>query len=121
VKLEMRGADLRQVLEQGLAELEREGGGFLQVSGITFTYDPARPPGQRVLSVEIGGARLDEAGTYVVAANDYILRGGDGHTALGRGRVLVGPENGPALSAIVLDAVTRRGTISPQVEGRIRK
>jgi 2',3'-cyclic-nucleotide 2'-phosphodiesterase (5'-nucleotidase family) len=121
VKLELRGADLRHVLEQGLAELERKGGGFLQVSGIAFTYDPARPPGQRLLSVEVGGARLDEAGTYVVAVNDYIFRGGDGHTALGRGRVLVGPENGPDLSAIVLDAVVRRGTISPQVEGRIRK
>jgi 2',3'-cyclic-nucleotide 2'-phosphodiesterase (5'-nucleotidase family) len=120
VKLEMRGADLRLALEQGLADLEREGGGFLQVSGLSLTYDPTRPPGHRVLSVQVGGAALDDARTYLVAANDYIVRGGDGFTAFARGRIVVGPESGPDLSAIVLEAVSRRGTIMPRVEGRIR-
>lgn len=119
VKLELLGADLRLALEQGLADVEREAGGFLQVSGLTLTYDPTRPPGRRVVRVQVGGAALDEARTYVVAANDYILRGGDGLTAFARGRVLVGPESGPDLSALVLEAVTRRGTIAPTVEGRI--
>jgi 2',3'-cyclic-nucleotide 2'-phosphodiesterase (5'-nucleotidase family) len=120
VKLEMRGADLRLALEQGLADIERAAGGFLQVSGLSLTYDPARPPGQRVLAVQVGGTDLDDVRTYIVAANDYILRGGDGLTAFARGRILVGAENGPDLSAIVLEAVGRRGTIAPTVEGRIR-
>jgi 5'-nucleotidase len=120
VKLEMRGADLRVAFEQGLAELERDGGGFLQVSGLRLTYDPARPPGQRVLAVEVGGGVLDDARAYTVAVNTYMYRGGDGLTAFARGRVLVGPESGPDLVAIVLDAVTTRGTIAPTVEGRIR-
>jgi 5'-nucleotidase len=120
VKLEMRGADLRQALEQGLAEIDREGGGFLQVSGLSLRFDPARPPGQRVLAVEIGGTALDAARTYTVAVNDYMHRGGDGLTAFARGRVLVGPESGPGLSTIVLEAVERQGTIAPTVEGRIR-
>jgi 5'-nucleotidase len=120
VKLEMRGADLRVAFEQGLAELERDGGGFLQVSGLRLTYDPARPPGQRVLAVEVGGGVLDDARAYTVAVNTYMYRGGDGLTAFARGRVLVGPESGPDLVAIVLDAVTTRGTIAPMVEGRIR-
>jgi len=121
VTLAMRGADLRLALEQGLRDVEREGGGFLQVSGLTFTYDPARPSGQRLLSARVGGALLDDARTYVVATNDYSLRGGDGLTAFARGRVLVGPESGPDLATIVLDAVTRRGTIAPTVEGRIAR
>ena len=120
VKLEMRGADLRQVLEQGLGDLERQGGGFLQVSGLTLSYDPSRPAGGRVLAVKVAGAVLDEARTYVVATNDYSLRGGDGLTAFARSRVLVGPESGPDLATIVLDAVTRRGTIAPTVEGRLQ-
>jgi len=120
VKLEMRGADLRLALEQGLAEIERAGGGFLQVSGLSITYDPARPSGRRLLTVQVGEASLDEARTYIVAVNDYIHRGGDGFTAFARARVLVGHENGPDLAAIVLDAVTRLRTIAPKVEGRIR-
>lgn len=120
VKLEMRGADLRRALEHGLAHIEREGGGFLQVSGLTLTYDPARPAGQRVLTVHVGGGSLDEARTYVVTTNDYLLRGGDGFTAFARSRILVGPESGPDLAAIVVEAVARRGTIAPAVEGRIQ-
>jgi 2',3'-cyclic-nucleotide 2'-phosphodiesterase (5'-nucleotidase family) len=81
----------------------------------------ARPSGQRLLSARVGGALLDDARTYVVATNDYSLRGGDGLTAFARGRVLVGPESGPDLATIVLDAVTRRGTIAPTVEGRIAR
>ena len=120
VTLELRGADLRLALEQGLAGLEREAGAFLQVSGLTFTGDPRREAGGRVLTVSVNGAPLDDTRTYVVAANDYILRGGDGFTAFARGRVLVGPESGPDLAAILLEAVTRRGTIAPAVEDRIR-
>ena len=120
VTLELGGADLRLALEQGLAGLEREAGAFLQVSGLTLTYDPRREAGRRVLTVSVNGAPLDEARTYVVAANDYLLRGGDGFTAFARGRVLVGPESGPDLAAIVLEAIGRRGTIAPALEGRIR-
>jgi len=120
VKLDLRGADLRAALEQGLANLEREGGGFLQVSGLRLTYDPAQPAGRRVLSVEVGGVGLDETRNYTVCVSDYMLRGGDGLTAFARGRVLVGSESGPDLSTVVLEAVISRGTIAPVVEGRIR-
>lgn len=121
VKLELRGSDLRAALEQGLSGLERDGGGFLQVSGLAFTYDPARPAAQRVLAVQVGGRDLETERVYVVAVNSYMHRGGDGLTALTRGRVLVGPESGPDLSTMVLEVVTRRGTIAPALEGRIRR
>jgi 5'-nucleotidase len=120
VKLAMRGADLRLALEQGLSGLEREAGAFLQVSGLALTYDPRRDPGRRVLTVSVNGVALDDARTYVVATNDYLLRGGDGFTAFARGRILVGPESGPDLAAVLLEAVTARGTLAPSVEGRIR-
>jgi len=120
VKLEMRGADLRLALEQGLAQLEREAGGFLQVSGLRLMYDPAQAPGQRVLGVEVGGVALDDARAYTVAVNNYMHGGGDGLTAFAGGRVLVGPESGPDLAATVLATITTRGTIAPVVEDRIR-
>jgi 2',3'-cyclic-nucleotide 2'-phosphodiesterase (5'-nucleotidase family) len=81
LSLELTGRVLRAALEQGLANRERQGGGFLQVSGLRMSFDPARPAGQRVLAVEIGGAPLDPERRYTAAIVDYIARGGDGFTA----------------------------------------
>jgi 2',3'-cyclic-nucleotide 2'-phosphodiesterase (5'-nucleotidase family) len=120
VKLAVSGARLREALEQGLGRVEREGGGYLQISGVRLVYDPRLPAGRRVLGVEVGGAPLDPAKTYTVAVVDWIARGGDGVTALGDGRVLVDAESGPLLSDIVLEAITARGTIAPVVDGRLR-
>jgi 5'-nucleotidase len=120
MKLEITGARLREALEQGLSRVEREGGGFLHVSGLRLAYDPRLPTGRRVLAVEIAGAALDPARTYTAAVVDWIARGGDGITALRDGRVLVDAVSGPQLSDVVLDAIAARGTIAPGVDGRLR-
>jgi 5'-nucleotidase / UDP-sugar diphosphatase len=43
------GAKLREVLEHGVANGSLGKGGFLQVSGVSFTYDRARPSGSRLV------------------------------------------------------------------------
>jgi 5'-nucleotidase/UDP-sugar diphosphatase len=120
MKVAVNGARLYQALEQGLGRLEREGGGFLQVSGLRMTYDPRHPAGRRVLGVEVGGAPLDPVKTYTVAVVDWIAHGGDGVTALADGQILVDATDGPMLSDVLLEAITMRGTISPVVDGRLR-
>ena len=88
MKLELRGRDLRAALEHGLAQTDREGGGFLQVSGVRLEWDPRRAAGQRVVSVAVGGRALEDETTYSVAVPSYLVRGGDGYTAFraGQGR-----------------------------------
>ena len=120
VSIELTGRALRTALEQGLARREREGGGFLQISGATLTLDPSRPVGQRIVAVEIGGAPLDPERRYRVAVPDYVANGGDGITAFREGRVLVDAESGPLAAEVLLQAVAAAGTIAPAVEGRIR-
>lgn len=119
VTVEMRGRQLRDALEEGLANIEREAGGFLQVSGLRVVYDPARPPGQRVRQVTAGGAPLDPDRLYTVATIDYLVRGGDGFTAFKQTKRLVNETSGPQLSDVVLDAIQARGTIKPEVDGRL--
>jgi 5'-nucleotidase len=119
MKVEVTGARLREAIEQGLSRIEREGGGFLQVSGLRLAYDPRLPAGRRVLAVDVDGAPLDAAKTYTAAVVDWIARGGDGVTALRDGRVLIDAVSGPQLSDIVLDAIAARGTIAPSVDGRL--
>lgn len=118
--LEVTGRALQAALEQGLALREREGGGFLQVAGLRMRFDPARPPGQRVVAVAVGGAPLDPERRYTAAVADYVVRGGDGITALREGRVLVDAGHGPLLADILLQAVAAQPSIVPRVDGRLR-
>lgn len=119
MKLELRGRDLRAALEHGLAQTDREGGGFLQVSGVRLVWDPRLAAGQRVVSVAVGGRALEDETIYSVAVPSYLVRGGDGYTAFGRGKILISESSGPQVAQIVMDAIVARRAIAPAVDGRI--
>jgi 2',3'-cyclic-nucleotide 2'-phosphodiesterase (5'-nucleotidase family) len=118
--LQLSGRDLREALEHGLAQRDREGGGFLQVSGITLTFDPSRPAGRRIVTATVGGAPLDAERRYTAAVVEYLVRGGDGFTSFRDAPVLVDAASGPILATVLLDAIAAAGTIAPEVDGRIR-
>jgi len=87
--VDLTGAGIEQVLEQQAAT--RSGApSFLQLSvaGLTYEYDPRLPAGARIdpASIEVGGQPLDLAGTYTVAANSFLIAGGDSFTAFTTGR-----------------------------------
>jgi len=119
LKLELRGRDLRAALEHGLAQADRGGGGFLQISGVRAVWDPRLAPGQRIVSISVGGRPLDDEAPYSVAVPSYLVRGGDGYTAFARGKVLIDESSGPQVAQIVMDAIVTRGTITPVTDGRI--
>jgi 2',3'-cyclic-nucleotide 2'-phosphodiesterase (5'-nucleotidase family) len=117
----LSGADLLAALENGVSEVEIDAGRFTQVSGMSYAYDPKRPPGSRIVEVEIGGEALDTGRTYRVATNDYMYRGGDGYEALKRGEVLIDASAATLLANMVMDYIGQRGEIAPAVEGRITR
>ncbi|HET6466905.1 MAG TPA: 5'-nucleotidase C-terminal domain-containing protein [Geminicoccaceae bacterium] len=121
VLVELSGADLRAALENGVSQVADKAGRFPQVSGLTFTYDMARPAGDRVTKVEVGGAPLDDAKTYKVATNDYMLGGGDGYTSLENGKVLIDASGGKLMASQVIDYIAAKGEVAPEVEGRITR
>lgn len=87
------GQELLDALETAVREYPKAEGCFAQVSGITFTFNPARPSGvvldsngtfqrvegrRRVSNVMVGGEPLDVNKFYTIASNDYVLlKGGD--------------------------------------------
>jgi 5'-nucleotidase len=119
VTLEVDGATLRSVLERSVSAFPQESGGFLQVSGVILAFDPARPPGERIQRITVGGEPLDPARRYTVATNSYLAGGGDGYAMLRQARVVVGPQDGPGLAETLIDALERAGVVEPRVEGRI--
>lgn len=120
VLVAVSGADVLAALENGFSQIEDGAGRFPQVSGMTVTYDPARPAGNRVIEVRVGDAPLDPAATYRVATNDYMARGGDGYDALTNGEVLIDPAAAVLMANMVIDHIAAKGTISPTVEGRLK-
>ncbi len=119
VKLEIKGSDLLAALENGFSQAGQGAGRFPHVSGTTVSFDPARPPGGRVVEVLISGRMLDPAATYTLATNDYIAQGGDNYTALQAGKDLIDPAAAQLMTSQVINYVAARGTVAPKVEGRI--
>lgn len=73
VAVDMTGAQLLEVLEQGLG-LER---GMIQVSGIEVRYSESAPVGSRAVAVQAGGRPLQADRVYRVATNSFVAEGGD--------------------------------------------
>ncbi|MEM1245797.1 MAG: bifunctional UDP-sugar hydrolase/5'-nucleotidase [Acidobacteriota bacterium] len=73
VKVEMTGAQLVEVLEQGFS-LER---GMIQVSGLAAQIDLEREIGQRIVDLKVGGKPIDPSRTYSVSTNSFLAEGGD--------------------------------------------
>jgi 2',3'-cyclic-nucleotide 2'-phosphodiesterase (5'-nucleotidase family) len=119
ITLDITGQDLKQALENGLAQLPQSGGRFPQVSGVRLTADISRPPGDRITLITIGGAPLDPARRYRVATNDFLARGGDGYTTFAQATPLLPVADSPLLANDVMVYLRRIGTVRTGVDGRI--
>jgi 5'-nucleotidase len=86
VTLSLTGGQIRDMLEQQWLDPRRPR--ILQVSkGFHYTWDAARPYGERVVaaSISLNGEPIDPAKSYRVTVNNYLSVGGDGFTALKEG------------------------------------
>ena len=138
VVLEMDGQTLWDMLENGLSACTDEfpGGRFLQVSGVHYTFDSAKPAGSRLVSVALpDGTALDPDGRYRVAVTDYMAGSrtyaegnGDGYTMLNcyddatpKGRAVLVAETGLTYRDALAQYFEghRDGAVDVELEGRI--
>ncbi len=116
--VEITGKDVKDALENGLSPAPQGSGKFPVVSGLSFEADIKQPPGSRIVSITVAGKPIDPAATYTVATNNFMLEGGDGYTALGRGKTLIGVTDGKLMANEVMVYLRRLGTVDAKVEGR---
>lgn len=114
--IEVTGAELMAALEHGVDKYPEEAGHFPHVSGMTYSFDPAKPVGERIEKVTVKGKDLDLAKTYKLVTNDFMAAGGDGYTMF-KGKAVVG--EGGLLSDVLIELVKEAGEINPVVEGRV--
>ena len=81
----------------------------------SFRFDPKAPRGERILSVEVGGAPLDPERTYLLATTDFMVRPGniDGYVLP---QEIVGRTIGVAE---LLEEALQKGPIGAPADGRI--
>jgi 5'-nucleotidase/UDP-sugar diphosphatase len=94
-------------------------GRFLQVSGLNFTWSRTQASGARVRALTIGSAPVDPARIYRIAVGAYIAGGGDGYAMLKSAKRLPNAAAGFEVASLLIDYVTRLGTVAPRIEGRI--
>ncbi len=114
---EIKGSAVREMLEHSVEYYPASFGGFLDVSGLTFSYDPSKPGGHRVEKILVGGQPIDENKTYTIALADFQTAGGDDYTML-KGLKIVG-EYG-TFDEILADYLNRVGMKGIEV-GRITR
>lgn len=102
--VEVSGQKIKDALEMASQNAPEESGGFLQVSGLTYTIDTSVPSGvqlddkgnfvkvngpYRVTDIMVGGQPIDLNKTYTVASHNYMLKSaGDGMTMFENSNVI---------------------------------
>ena len=80
VVLSLTGAQLRKVLERSVSREPQPFDGFLQVSGLSFRYDPSQPEGKRLTQLQAsGGGVVGDSHTYRVATTRPVADGSFGY------------------------------------------
>ena len=107
ITVRVGGRTIRDALESGVSFLPKQSGGFLQVSGLTYTIDESIDSSvsmdekqqfisvdgaRRVSDVTIGGKPLDPNGSYTFAINDYLLTGGNGYMMFKDAEIVSDPQ-----------------------------
>ena len=94
---------------------------MLQISaGFTYSYDPARPRGQRIdgSSIRIAGRPLDRAASYRVTSSDFLWNGGDAFAAATEGTA---PLDVGSDVDIFVEAIRRHSPVAPGPQNRITR
>ena len=125
--VETTGQHILDALEMSARLYPEENGGFLQVSGLTYTINEATPSSvklndeaefvsvdgeYRVTDVKVNGEPLDVAKTYKLASHNYMLKsGGDGFVMFKGDKLLK--------DSVMLDNAVLINYIQEKLDGKI--
>lgn len=86
VKMELKGSDLKRVLENAIGNTNIGWGEF---TGVKVYYDINKPLGSRILGMYTeDGTKIDIDKYYTVVTNDFMATGGDGYDFTGAKNVV---------------------------------
>ncbi|HEX7118524.1 MAG TPA: 5'-nucleotidase C-terminal domain-containing protein [Longimicrobiales bacterium] len=119
------GAELKAYLEQSaryyrgwpppgggpVVDPDVPGYNFDVVSGVEYTIDLSRPPGDRIVGLRYRGQPVRPDQTFTLAVNNYRQGGGGGFTMIADAPVVYDRQED--IRELLIEEVRRRGTIRP--------
>ena len=112
------GAVIVEALENGVSQMEKGGGRFPQVAGMSFSVRPSAAEGERISDVKVGGEPIDLKKIYGVVSNNFVRNGGDGY------KMFKDAQNaydfGPDLADVTAEFLATHSPYQPFTSGRIR-
>lgn len=125
VLLEVTGEEIRQILENSVADYPSEDGDFLHVSGLRFAFNPKGKAGERIERIDVKTAKgtfqpIKGDERYRLVTTEFLAKGGEGDSIMKKissdGRInRLSIKEQEALS----DYIEGKGTVAPKKEGRI--
>jgi len=124
VTLQVNGAELKTMLENGVSAMPAANGRFPQVSGLCFTYNISAPVGSRVTGAVRQAAdgtctgpavNLTASATYTIAENDFMVSGGDGYPNFASRA-----STRDIMDQVAADYITAHSPVGPAIQGRIQ-
>ncbi len=119
VKKEVTGQAIKDMLEHGVQDYPATSGGYPQTSGMTFTIDATKEPGDRISDLKVGGKPIDLSAMYTLASNDFTIAGGDGYTMIGYDAFPVLVEYG-ALDEVLIAYLKTNPAVESYAVGRTK-
>jgi len=116
--LSLNGSTIRNALEVGAGLYPHKNKGFLQVSGMQYAIDPARPEGSRIVARTVGGQPMQDGRQYRVAMSSSLAAGQYGYYRLWS-RDKAAASQGLTLAGALEQYLRDHRTLNPRVEGRI--
>lgn len=114
----LTGDQLKQVLEEQW-QPEDASRPFLKLgisAGLTYTYDPDAPDGERITQMLLEGEPVSADEQYTVVANSFLAAGGDNFTTLAEGTDTA--DTGQSDLTAMVDYMAEVGTASPDYAQR---
>lgn len=119
LSLDLRGEQIKHVIEHGLTYLRGSSHGWLSLSGVHLVYNPNAPEGQRIVSLVKAdtGEPIWDGKYYRVILTDalYLTEGFTPILEGGRGLITYEP-----LAHMASKWLAQRGPATPALEGRIK-
>lgn len=129
VKFELTGQQIIDMLDVAVSRIHIGHGAFLQVSGLAFAFEVTNPrspdPAYKVTRVTIGGAEIDRARRYTVAAREHTRANACSDDLKFRFCAAGSVSGPPALAEGKVRAATeayiKKNGVRPSVGGRITR
>eukprot|EP00927_Polykrikos_kofoidii_P072520 TRINITY_DN68624_c0_g1_i1.p1 TRINITY_DN68624_c0_g1~~TRINITY_DN68624_c0_g1_i1.p1 ORF type:complete len:1791 (+),score=282.65 TRINITY_DN68624_c0_g1_i1:195-5567(+) len=116
--LQMSGSQVLSALENSVSQYPRLEGRFAQVSGVAFSFDAAKPGGERIVAgtVKIGGHQLEPTKNYKLVTKDYLRQGKDGYDVFKDAICLADGEQAGILPTMIRECFNEICTLNGETE-----